>query len=172
METRETLKKMLDEINIARVTIDSTRSRLAKLLGSLNLSFEGETEIEMMVIAANTMAAAKTLVSAVDAAFAKFKDVHKEGDELILAEVEAKIVWPMAGEKTSIDSSKLVEELLDAGRRADVIKIVEVSEKSLKGLKDGLILIGKYKKKEGKKSSSVTLKELTKEELKKLAETR
>jgi hypothetical protein len=118
------------------------------------------------------MAAAKTLVSAVDAAFAKFKDVHKEGDELILAEVEAKIVWPMAGEKTSIDSSKLVEELLDAGRRADVIKIVEVSEKSLKGLKDGLILIGKYKKKEGKKSSSVTLKELTKEELKKLAETR
>ena len=172
METQETIKKMLDEVNTAEKILGASRVRLAKQLGSLNFSFEGKTEIETMAIAANIAVATKILLSAMDTAFAKFKEVHKEGDELILAEVEAKVVWPLAGEKTSLDASEMVKDLLDAGRRADVIKIVEVSEKSVKELKDGLILIGKYKKTEGKKSSSVALKDLTKEELKKLAETR
>jgi hypothetical protein len=168
MNTQESLTLMLKSLNDSASKIDVLRMKLAKMIGTVG-SYD-ESEIDILTVAASIVAASVGLSDVVDLALLSFKDNHKEGDEVILKSVEKKVVWPTAGNATSIDSDKLLAYLLDAGRRADAIKVSSVSEKDLKTLEDGAVLIGKYKKVDGKKKSSIAIKELTEEERKKILE--
>jgi hypothetical protein len=170
MNIKESLGLTLTSMNIASVKIDSLRMKLAKIIGTVK-SYSN-SEIDILTIAAEISTAVKNLNDAIDLVLIAFKNNHVEGDEIILKELEKKVVWAKAGNSTSIDSEKVIAYLLDAGRRADAIKISSVSEKDLASLEDGPVLVGKYKKIDGKKKSSVSIKELNAEERKKLIESR
>ena len=108
------------------------------------------------------------LNNAVDIALGAFMFRHKVGDEVMLPEIEKKVVWPLPKASTYIDAEPLLRFLILQERGDEAMRIASVSEKDLKTLKDGEDLMKTYKRTGEAKKTSVKIADMNAEEKKKL----
>jgi hypothetical protein len=79
-----------------------------------------------------------------------------------------KVVMTEGREMSEIDTTGLFDQLFKAGRMWDFVKVASVSQTSLGKLSDGEVLAVKFKKVKGNAAPSVSLKDLSKADRKKL----
>lgn len=93
-------------------------------------------------------------------------ELVKQGQTILLPELEKKILFIEGGEMSEIDAASLGHDLIDSGRTEDFLSVASVTETSLKKLVDFSTLLNKFKKFTGKKKAdTVSLREMTKKEV-------
>lgn len=166
MDSQEVLRKMRAALNEILTQVTDRLAEADALL--VRSESEPSTEIGILTLGAKIEELEVKVSTIIKEALAFFEKHHVEGDEVFLPLVGMKASWPWGAESSSIDVGKVASALITEGRIADLLSIISISEKSLKSIDGGAVMVARFKTIGKPKSSTPAFKKLSESDLKQL----
>lgn len=169
MKDGDLLEKCFGSISILTNEISNFLGiikRLAAIRDSASTKDSSETDHALFVEMGKLDESIKSISLFEALCLSYYMSKNQPGSKMILAEIGKKIDYPLGAETSTLDSETIIKKLIEQKRFDDLIKVCSTSEKSLKELADGDILISSNKKKGDRKKSSASIKDLSAEDRK------